>query len=240
MTVPTMSRFPRVLLSLALPLQLLFSLAAPAQDGGRARGIEVGFLAVAHLPDPGEVSISAAGVLVGESFELPLNNLSPNQMVPGRSFTLVATNAAAADGEPPAPLATIRLPEEGASFRILLVPMPEGVYRPLIVRGDDPSFRAGDVHLLNLSRTEVLGNLGSSALAIRPGEARNHTLVGDRDESYFEIRFATRNDGGLVPLTDTRWPLLRRSRVYVIFFNEPSGNVSYRAVDEYLPPPGGN
>jgi hypothetical protein len=198
------------------------------------RGIEVCFFAVALHPDAGKVT-TLADETRGDSFILPLHNLTQPRFVKTREFVIIPADAPL--DKPVPPIATIKLPEQGGAFRILLVPKADtSTYHPIVVRGDDPKFGEGDVFFVNLGSEEVLGNIGTGTLKLASGSRQFLTLAGARSAAYYDVRFAIRKGEILHPLSDTRWPVLQRTRAYVLFYNDPAGLLTYRAVDEFIPP----
>jgi hypothetical protein len=200
----------------------------------RNRGVEVCFFAVALHPDAGEI-VALSGDARGPAFTLPLHNLTQPQFVKTREIALIPANAPA--DKPLPPIAKIKLPDQGNAFRILLVPIAKTItYQPIIVRGDDPDFGEGSVFFVNLGTEEILGNIGSETLKLASGSRKFLTLEGARENAFFDIRFAIRKGEAITPLSDTRWPVLKRTRAYVLFYNDPAGKTTYRAVDEFIPP----
>lgn len=82
----------------------------------------------------------------------------------------------------------------------------------------------------------MLGNLGSASLSLQPGGRQSIKLEGAKYGSYFKVKLARRDGASILPVADTRWPALRNNRSILIFHENADGNVSYRAVDEFLPP----
>ncbi|HCC21017.1 MAG TPA: hypothetical protein DEP88_07190, partial [Verrucomicrobiales bacterium] len=71
-----------------------------------------------------------------DPFDLPMNNLSKPQKPPARLFSIWSVDRNAS-------IATVKLPEDGKSFIILLLPDSKPGYKPVIIPFRDPNFRAG-------------------------------------------------------------------------------------------------
>ena len=112
--------------------------AAPAKKKGEA---EVRFLAERIPNQLGQV-VLANKEARSTPFKLPMNNLSPPIKSPGRLFSvsLVDQNAS---------IATVKLPEEGNSFIVLLFLNQQSGYKPLVIPFHNDKFRAGDVYFFN-------------------------------------------------------------------------------------------
>ena len=132
------------------------------------------------------------------------------------------------------PLCTITLPEAGKSFAVVLVASKAGGFTPIVVRTDDPGFKAGDVFFINRSEKTVLGKLGTTPLILKPGETAKSRATGAIDDTYYNIAFATRETTGDKLLSSSRWPVENHLRTYLFFFTNAQGRTAFRGVDEYL------
>jgi hypothetical protein len=214
---------------------ILIALACLAGNlnGQAAKGITIRVFAAALHPGQDPVC-ALTGEVRGDAFELPEFNLSDFFAVPARDFRLIS--AASPLETPPQILANIRLPGTGTDFRILLVPAADATYQAVVIRGDDPMFSSGDVFFINLSSHRILGRLGSTQLDLKSNSREIIRLPGKQSGTFFEVKFAREEAGKLLPLTDTRWPVLRNNRSFLIFHNGKRGLPTYRAVDEFLDP----
>ena len=224
-TLDAMSRF------LFIPLFLLIVQSVRGAEDAPAKGISIRLFAAALAKDQGAVCI-LAGDARGAAFELPTQNLSDSQITPSRNFLIISASAAV--DPPPAALASIRLPEQGADFRIILVPAADGSYKPVVIRGDDPKFSHGDFFFINLSTHAMLGVLGTTRIDLKPGSQEIIRPSGAKSDSFFEVKFAHYEQQKLLPLTDSCWPIVKDNRSYIIFYNGKGGRPAYRAVDEFL------
>lgn len=220
--------------SLALSLlgPLVFSAFATAQKPDE-KGISIRLFAVAANPNQGKVCLFTAGKR-GEAFELPTYNLSDPQSVAAREIQLILSSAPT--DAPPRPVSTIRLPDTGRDFRVILVPATADSYQAVIVRGDDPAFGNGDAFFINLSSHHILGIIGTTKLELKSGARETIRPTGASDGSFYQVKFARLENEKALPVADTRWPVLRNNRSFLIFYNGKDGLPTYRAVDEFLDP----
>jgi hypothetical protein len=216
-------------------LAYLVSSAFASAQKPEEKGITLSLFAVAAHPNQGKVCLLMAGKW-SESFELPTLNLSDPQSVAAREIQLILSSAPT--DSPPRPLSTILLPDTGRDFRVILVPATADSYRSVVVRGDDPGFGSGDAFFINLSSHHVLGNIGTTKLDLQSGARETIRPTGASEGNFYQVKFARMEDKQLFPVADTRWPVLRNNRSYLIFFNGKDGLPSYRAVDEFLDPTG--
>lgn len=223
-----MTRFASTLL-LALSFS---SLAVHAQEPEKEKekdGIKVRFLAERAPKEIGEVTLAAEDKH-SANFTLPTNNLSEPQVAPARAFKLqtVSKNLA---------LAAVTLPDAGKSFIVLLVPVPAGGYKPVVMRADDPGFKPGDTYFYNHSDKTVLGFVGTAKFTLEPGKGQSLHPEGARPEKFYDVGFGVREKDGDKPLSSTRWPVEPNLRSYVFFFTNPdTKRVDFRAVDEFVEP----
>jgi hypothetical protein len=211
---------------------LVFSAVATAQKPDE-KGISIRLFAVAANPNQGKVCFLIAGKR-GEAFELPIYNLSDPQSVSAREIQLILSSAPT--DVPPRPVSTIRLPDTGRDFRVILVPAAADSYQAVVVRGDDQAFRNGDAFFINLSSHHILGIIGTTKLDLKSGARETIRPTGASDGSFYQVKFARKENEQLLPVADTRWPVLRNNRSFLIFFNGKDGLPNYRAVDEFLDP----
>ncbi len=210
-------------------------------------GTTLRFLAERAPGNLGEV-ILAAGEKQTPPFTLSADRLSAPIKVPARAMSLRLRDR-------PVVLSEIVLPQAGESFIVLLIPNPKGGYLPVVMRSDDPAFRAGDVYLFNNVKKPVLGYVGTTKFLLKPGEGKPLRPSGAHENTYYDVCFAVRGETGATnnkPATDQavrtqpgdrvlrsiRWPVVTRSRSYVFFYQHPVKNrIDFRAVDEFVPAP---
>jgi hypothetical protein len=215
---------------LAVILAVLSPVLAQENPAGKKGNIEVKLLAELVPPNLGNVYLQLDEKEKSSDFALPSNRLSDPVMVSSRTLVLKTAEKGIS-------LCTINLPELGGSFAVILVTAKPAGYQPIVVRTDDPSFKAGDVLFINRSDKTVLGKLGSTPLVLKPGESKKDRPSGAVDNTYYDVAFATRETTGDKVLSSSRWPVENDLRSYLFFFTNAQGKTSFRAVDEYLTPP---
>lgn len=214
-------------------LSLLLAGIVHAQDSAPAKTRDSGNIQVRFLAEQAPDNLGNVFISFGESkspdFRLPVKNLSSPLSVSGRVMVLKTV-------EKEIPLCTINLPEAGASFAVILVTAKPAGYEPYVIRTDDPGFREGDVVFINRSDKTVLGKLGNTPLVLKPGENKKERPTGPKENTYYDVQFATREADGDKLISSSRWPIDSELRSYLFFFTSKDGRTSFRAVDEYLIP----
>jgi hypothetical protein len=211
---------------------LLAALPAAAQDKEPAEksenGLRVEFLAEQFPESLGKVFLLFEKTK-SDPFDLPTNRLSDPVPVPARVMVLKTVDKEL-------PLCTITLPDSGKAFGVVLVTAKPAGFTPIIVRTDDPGFKAGDVLFINRSEKTVLGKLGGTPLVLKPGESKKDRPTNPVENTYYDIAFATREETGDKLISSSRWPIDNQLRSYLFFFTNAQGKTTFRAVDEYLTP----
>lgn len=162
-----------------------------------------------------------------QAIELPTNRLSDPVSVAARVMSLRLLDK-------PVALCQIKLPEEGKAFAVILVTAKPSGFKPIVVRTDDPTFKAGDVLFINRSEKTILGKLGTTPLVIKPDESIKSRPTGPVDNTYYDIAFAIRDAAGDKLISSSRWPVENDLRSYLFFFTNADGRTTFRSVDEYL------
>lgn len=208
---------------------IVFCSALHAQEavGEKKPRLLVKLLAVFVPENLGQVYL-LSGDAKSAAFDLPANNVSEAQPVSQRGITLHTVNK-------DLPLCSISLPEGGNEFIIVLSPAKPSGYRSTVVRTDDPGFRRGDVFFLNLTTKTVLGKLGTRPLVLEPGKSAFNRADGPKEKGYYDIAFATRLENEDRLFSSSRWPIDDQIRSYLFFLEDPTGRITYRAVDEFIP-----
>ena len=203
-------------------LLTIFTLACSsllhAQEPG-ASDLKVRFLAERAPAGLGDVVV-ATEKTKSAAFPLPTNFVSPPVVAPARAFELRATAKDVV-------LAKVALPDAGKSFIVLLLPSPKGGYQPVVVRADDPAFKAGDVYFYNHADKPVLGFVGTAKFVLEPGKGQTLRPAGARPEKFYDVGFGVREKEGDRALSNTRWPVDNKQRSYIFFFN----NAATKRVD---------
>jgi hypothetical protein len=216
-----------------LGLLIVLLIPAVAQSEPPAKkdeqAIQVRLLAE-HAPDNlDNVLMRFSNNTQSSGIVLPTNQLSNPILCTSRQMLLQTE-------EKGIPLCQITLPDQGKTFAVVLVTAKPSGYSPIIVRTDDPDFGAGDFYFINRSDQTVLGKLGETPLVLQTGSSAKSRPSQPVDNAYYNIAFAIREPSGDRLIRSTRWPIGNHSRSYIFFFNDRDGNVTFRAVDEFLPP----
>lgn len=188
--------------------------------------VQVKLLAEQFPPELGKVVLQFEKTQ-SQAIELPTNRLSDPVAVSSRSLSLRLVDK-------PVALCQITLPEQGKSFAVILVTAKPSGFKPIVMRTDDPSFKAGDVVFINRSEKTILGKLGATALVLKPGESTKSRPNGAVEETYYDVAFAIRDEAGDKLISSSRWPVEQDLRSYLFFFTNAEGRTTFRAVDEYL------
>lgn len=217
---------------LLLAAVLAATALAPQSHAQSAPEIPKGALTVRLLAEVVPEAIGKVCLVAGDArtaaLDLPANNVSDPIPVAGRTLQLRTV-------EKNLNLCSFTLPEAGKSFVVIFSPAKPAGYHAEMVRTDDPSFRRGDVFFLNRTEKTILGKLGSKPLVLAPGKSAITRPEGATDGAYYDIAFAARGEAGDKLLSTVRWPLDDQIRSYVFFVQDPSGRITYRAVDEFMP-----
>ncbi len=194
-----------------------------------AQPAEVRFVAQVAPPNLGAV-VMATPDETSPSFELPTRHLTETLEAPARAFRLQLEERENA-------ICTVRLPEEGDSFIILLVPSENRGFEAVIIPAADGAFRPGDFYLHNTSGSSVLGRVGSTEFTIAPRNGRVVRPDGARDNRFYDVLLGVRDEGQPRVISRSRWPASDFNRTYVFFFYNPErGDVDFRAIDEFVAP----
>ena len=214
---------------LALSLILLTSVAQGQEPAKKSEsGLRMEFLAEQFPETLGKVYL-LFGDTKSEPFVLPTNRLSDPVSAAGRTMVLKLADKDLS-------LCPISLPENGKAFAVVLVTAKPAGFTPIVVRTDDPGFKAGDVLFINRSEKTILGKLGGTSLVLKPGESKKDRPTNPVENTYYDIAFATRGEAGDKLISSSRWPVDNSLRSYLFFFTNAQGKTTFRAVDEYLSP----
>ncbi len=191
------------------------------QDIARAQKakLKVRLLAERIPPNLGKVTLANEDIQ-SDPFNLPMNNLSAPQEPPARAFRIQTINKNI-------PLATVKLPEEGNSFVVILLPNAEGLYTPIIMPFNGSKFKPGDAYIHNNTPKTVLGFIGTAKFSLRPKRGTVITLKGARKERFYDVGLGVREDDGTNRMIkSTRWPEDKQARFYVFYYVDPKPNAS--------------
>lgn len=213
-----------------LPLLLLATISLPfsahfAQGAGKpGKGIHLRLLACEVTKELPKVFLETKDSK-SEVFDLPPSSFTAPLPVSGREVALKAPGNES-------PLSNIILPREGNAFAVLLASQAPSGFVPTVVRLDDPSFKPGDYHFINRTEKTVVLKLGGNEVVLEAGDAVTSRPTGPVHNHHYMVTMSTRNDSADKVFASTRWPLNAAKRAFVIFSAQPSGRITYRAVDE--------
>lgn len=191
--------------------------------------LDVRFLAEMIPKNLGQVLLANAE-LRSDPFNLPMNNLSPPQKPPARVFNIWSLEINRS-------IASVKLPEEGKSFIVLLLLSQKGDYSPVVLPAENPAFKGGDVYFFNNTKKLVLGKLGKTDFSLQPGKSTVVTPRGFGDARYYHALLGVRKAGKNSVIKSMKWPSSKLTRNYVFFFFDPlKKRITYRAVDEFIIP----
>jgi hypothetical protein len=203
---------------------ITITIAAPKKDQA-----EVRFLAERIPRNLGKVLLSSEESR-SDPFDLPMNNLSPPQKPPARVFSLWAVDKKTS-------IATVKLPEVGKSFVVILIPSAKGTYDPLVIPFNNTNFKGGDVYFHNNANKPILGLLGKTKMSLAPGKATIVTPSGYGDKRFYHVMLGVREADANRVIKSMKWPVSKTMRNYVFFYVDPRKNrITFRAVDEFMQP----
>lgn len=218
---------------------LLFLIPAtlPAQDSADAenksdKGLLLRFTAFG-IPNLDKELSLRAGETIGQPFLIPGNGFSDPQPPPGKSRALQLGTPAMDEENPFKPLLSIKLPDQGMRFLIILFPSQNGI-RSTVVRADDPSFRRGDIMIFNLSTQPLAADLGGSLQRFAPGSQTSFRPRKNGDAPNYQVSFYSQKDGKPKLFAANMWPHFDHKRAFVFLYVDPTtSRPTYRSVDEF-------
>lgn len=214
---------PRLPLLFLATISLLFA-AHPDQGAAKAKGIHLRLLACEVTKEQPKVFLETHDAK-SDVFDLPSSAFTAPLSVSARSVALKAP-----DND--VPLSNIELPGQGDSFAVLLASQEPSGFIPTVVMLDDDSFKPGDYHFINLTEKTVVLKLGGTEVVLEAGKAATSRPTEPVHNHHYNVTMSTRGDSVDKIFASTRWPLNQTKRAFVIFFAQPNGRVTYRAVDE--------
>ncbi len=154
-------------------------------------------------------------------------------IAPGaRSFAFAIPDKSKEDGY--RPVASIVLPESGNDFIILLEPAGQ-TFKPHVVSARAPGFGNDSTLFFNATEVTIGATLGSNKVLIPPRKPVIAEAPQRGEAPWFQVTFYESKDGKPAMIANTRWPHRNASRSYLFFYrSEPSGRISFQAVDETI------
>jgi hypothetical protein len=176
--------------------------------------------------------VIAAGESQSAPFAVPDNGFSEPVAVPGAGAVL---GFGKPGGEPFKSLATIKLPEEGKRFLVIVFPgNAADTLRTLVVRADDPAFRPGQVMIINLAKQVLAADLGGEKLRFEPGSQTIFRPRRKDDLANYQVRFYQDKEGRAKLFAANLWPYFDNKRAFVFLHADPAtGSPTYRSIDEF-------
>ena len=175
-------------------------------------------------------------IVAGESqsppFNVPDNGFSEPVAIPGAGAVL---GFGKPGGTPFKSLATIKLPETGKRFLVIVFPgNAADTVRTLVVRADDPAFRPGQVMIFNLAQEALAADLGGEKLRFEPGSQTIFRPRRKDDLANYQVRFFHAKEGRTKLFAANLWPYFDNKRAFVFLHTDPaSGSPTYRSIDEF-------
>lgn len=215
---------------LLLLLSAFLSVTASAQTDSDKKETLLRFTAFG-LAEGGGDHVLVAGEKQTEAFVIPGNGFSapvPSPAAEGR-IALGTIEDDVFNSR-----ATINLPDTGKRFLVILLPAEGDELRAITIRADDPTFRPGQIMILNLARETLAADLGGEKMTFTPG-SRTIFRPQRRDElANYQVRFFQARDGKPRLFAANLWPYFDEKRAFVFLHTDPTtGSPSYRSIDEF-------
>jgi hypothetical protein len=183
------------------------------------------------LADAGAEYILASGETKTDPFLIPDNGFSAPVIPPASGNTLALGNA---KETPFRSLASIKLPDAGKRFLVILLPDKNQTLRAIVVRADDPAFRPGQIMIMNLAPETLAADLGGEKLTFPPGARTIFRPQRKGDLANYQVRFYQAKDGQPKLFAASLWPFFDAKRAFVFLHVDPaSGSPTYRSIDEF-------
>ena len=203
---------------------------AAAQEKSSSKETLIRFTSFGLADAPSEY-ILAAGESKTLPFGIPDNGFSTPVASPAPGNTLALGNA---KDTPFRSLATIKLPDTGKRFLVILLPDKDQTLRAIVVRADDPAFRPGEIMIMNFAREILAADLGGEKLTFQPGSHIIFRPQRKNDLSNYQVRFYHAKEDRPKVFAATLWPYFDNKRAFVFLYIDPtSGSPTFRAIDEF-------
>lgn len=202
-----------------------------AQENPSKKDILLRLTSFGLQPGGGEY-VLAAGETQSQPFAIPDNGFSVPVPAPGDAAVL----SLAKPGPPPLKsLATIKLPDAGRRFLILVFPgKAADSLVTIVVRADDPAFRPGQVMILNLARETLAAELADEKFRFEPGSQTIYRPRRNDDLANYQVRFFHAKAGKPKLFAANLWPHFTNKRAFVFLHTDAAtGSPTYRSIDEF-------
>jgi hypothetical protein len=215
---------------LAACIACLASLAA-AQEDSSPKDTLIRFTSFGLAADGGSEYLLVSGETKTAPFVIPDNGFSDPVATPNPVKTLALGSAKEA---PFRSLATVKLPETGKRFLVILLPDKNQTLRAIVVRADDPAFRPGQIMIMNLAPEILAADLGGEKLTFRPGSRTIFRPQRKNDLANYQVRFYQAKDGKPKVFAASLWPYFDSKRAFVfLYMDRAAGPPAYRSIDEF-------
>jgi hypothetical protein len=181
--------------------------------------------------DGGNEYILASGETKSAPFAVPDNGFSVPVVSPAASKALTLGNA---KDTPFRSLATVKLPDTGKRFLVILLPGQNQTLRAIVVRADDPAFRPGQIMIMNFAPEILAADLGSQKLTFAPGSRTIFDPQRIDNLSNYQVRFFYIKDGKPKRFAASLWPYFDAKRAFVfLYMDRAAGSPTFRSIDEF-------
>jgi hypothetical protein len=183
------------------------------------------------LPAAGSEYILASGETKTAPFAIPDNGFSVpiTSPVPGNILALGSAKDA-----PFRSLATVKLPDAGKRFLVILLPDKNQTLRAIVVRADDPAFRPGQIMIMNLATEILAADLGGEKLTFQPGSRTIFRPQRKNDLANYQVRFYQAKEGKPKLFAASLWPYFDAKRAFVfLYIDRAAGTPAFRSIDEF-------
>jgi hypothetical protein len=183
------------------------------------------------LKDGGGEYVLSVGAKQTQPFAIPDNSFSPPVAAPAAAATIALGKAA----EPPfRSLVTLKIPDNGRRFLVILLPGENDSLRAIVIPADDPAFRSGQVMILNLAAEPLAADLGDEKQIFPPGSQTIFRPQRKNDLANYQVRFFQSREGKPKLFAANLWPYFEDKRAFVFLYTDPaSGSPTYRSIDEF-------
>ena len=175
--------------------------------------------------------VLSAGVGVTTPFLVPSNGFSPPIEAPAGKDPLAVGKLV---GPTFRSLATLKLPDAGKRFLVMLFPGEKDALRTMVIRADDPAFRPGNIMLFNLSAQPLAADLGGEKLRFAPSSQTIFRPERKDELANYQVRFSNLKQGKTKLFAAGLWPYFNEKRAFVFLYVDPSsGSPTYTSIDEF-------
>ncbi|MBK1831087.1 hypothetical protein JIN77_10145 [Verrucomicrobiaceae bacterium R5-34] len=183
------------------------------------------------LKERGGEYVLATGETRTEPFALPDNCFSKPVAAPAKASEFALGRNTADEFRA---LASIKLPETGKRFLVLVFPARGGLLQTIIVRADDPAFKPSQIMLINLAQETFAGELGDKKLRFEPGSQTIFRPQRKGELANYQVRFFMNKNGKSKIFAASLWPYFENKRAFVFLYKDRvTGSAGYRSIDEF-------